>query len=128
MSVSEKSKNFSVELCVKHNSEPTFYALKELQEIGYAHEDSTILFNGVRVPAGYCTDFQQFIVTYSAIVSGDHSLVYDQIPLDFSELDAAKFLATCSKSMESQGREAFTQDEVRDFFEYRRSQKKSGQK
>ena len=62
------------------------------------------------------------------VVSGDHSLVYDQIPLDFSELDAAKFLATCSKSMESQGREAFTQDEVRDFFEYRRSQKNSGQK
>lgn len=128
MEISERNKNFSVELCVRKNSEPTFYALKELQEIGYAREDSTILFNGVRVPAGYCSDFQQFIVTYSAIVSGDHALIYDQIPLEFSELDAAKFLATCSKSMESQGREAFSQTEVRDFFEYRKSQKSFGQK
>lgn len=128
MLVSERNRNFSVELCVKKNSEPTFYALKELQEIGYAHEDSTIVFNGIRVPAGYCADFQQFIVTYSAIVSGDHALVYDQIPLEFSELDAAKFLAVCSKSMESQGREPFSQSEVSDFFEYRRSQKSFRQK
>ncbi len=128
MAITERNKNFSVELRVKGNSEPTFYALKELQEIGYAYEDSTIVLNGVRVPAGYCNDFQQFIVTYGAIVSGNHALVYDQIPSDMSEIDVAKFLVVCSKSMEDQGRDAFTQSEVRDFLEYRRFQKSSGQK
>lgn len=124
------NKNFSVELRVKvgGDSEPTFVALKELQSLGYANEDSTILLKNVRVPAGYCSDFQHFIVTYGAIVSGDHALTFDQIPSDFSELKTVKFLAVCSTSMESQGRVGFTQDEVKNFLEYRKSQKSLGQK
>ena len=44
--------------------------------------DSTIVYKRVRVPAGYCTDFHNFIITYGAIISGDHASIYEQVPED----------------------------------------------
>ena len=62
MEKSNKTSNFSVELTVKNNDVvETFDSLKELQEMGYAGVDSTIVYKKVRVPAGYCTDFHNFI-------------------------------------------------------------------
>lgn len=123
----KKHKDFSVELYVKNGGDAglTFEKLKELQELEYAYSDSTIVLNGVRVPAGYCEDFHHFITTYGAIIVGDHALIYDQILDEFSDSDAVKFLAICSNSMKSQGRTPFTKVEVKDFLEYRSFKKQN---
>lgn len=121
-------KNFCVQLVVKDDVVATFEALTKLKELGYAGNDSKIVFNGVLVPAGYCVDFQNFIVTYGAIVSGDQASIFEQVPESLSRRDAIKFLAQCSNSMEKQGREPIERDDVANFLEYRASQKSSGQK
>ena len=59
----EKNKKFSLELTVKNDEVvETFDSLKQLQEMGYAGVDSTIVYKRSRVPAGYCTDFHNFII------------------------------------------------------------------
>ena len=126
--MSSNKENFSLHLKVKEDSVKTFEALKELQQLGYAGTDSTITFNGVCVPAGYCVDFQNFIVTYGAIISGDHASVYEQVPEELGRTDAIRFLALCSNSMAKQGRSPIEKEDVANFLEYRASQKSGGQK
>lgn len=125
---SQKNENFSVQLNVNSHADDdarasveTFEALKELQKIGFADSYSTIVFNGIHVPAGCCVDYQHFIVTYGAIQSGDHALVYDQVLEDFDTVLAVHFIAVCSQSMKRIGRVPFDKDEVKDFLRYRAS-------
>lgn len=126
MENTDYTKNFSVELVVKEDPGETYTALDELKKLGYADNDSTIVFKNVRVPAGYCENFRDFMVTYGAIVTGDHALLFDQVGEDFTVRDAVHFLGVCSNSMKRCGREGFTNNEVRSFLEYRKSQNTSG--
>lgn len=120
--------NYSVQLIVKDNAVVTFNTLKELQALGYAREDSTIVYKKVRVPAGFCTDFQNFIMTYGSIISGDHAGVFGQVPEELSDNDAVRFLGVCTLSLERCGRPGLSKDDVVNYLQYRNSQKKSGHK
>ena len=117
--------NYSVQLIVRDDVVVTFNALKDLQALGYARDDSTIIYKKVRVPAGYCTDFQNFIVTYSSIISGNHAGIFGQVPEQLSDSDVVRFLGVCSLSLEKCGRDGLTKDDVVNYIQYRRSQKKS---
>ena len=129
MEKSNKTSNFSVELTVKNNDVvETFDSLKKLQEMGYAGVDSTIVYKNVRVPAGYCTDFHNFIITYGAIISGDHASVFEQVPEDLEKDDVLRFLVTCSQSLEKCDRLGLSRDDVVNFLDYRESQKNSESK
>lgn len=120
----EKNKCFSVELTVKNNEVvETFDTLKELQENGIAGVDSTIVYKRVRVPAGYCVDFHNFIVTYGAIISGDHASIFEQVPDSLGYDDTLRFLATCSLSLEKQERLGLAQEDVINFLELRKLKK-----
>ena len=119
-----RSENFSLELTVKNNAVvETFDSLKELQEMGFAGVDSTIVYKRVRVPAGYCADFHNFIITYGAIISGDHATVFEQVPEELDYDNTLKFLATCSISLEKCDRVGLSQDDVINFLEYRNLKK-----
>lgn len=123
----EKNKKFSLELTVKNDEVvETFDSLKELQEMGYAGVDSTIVYKRVRVPAGYCTDFHNFIITYSAIISGDHASIYEQVPEDLDYDNTLRFLATCTMSLEKCEREGLSKDDVMNFLAMRGLTKKEG--
>ena len=122
-----KNKKFSLELTVKNDEVvETFDSLKELQEMGYAGVDSTIVYKRVRVPAGYCTDFHNFIITYSAIISGDHASIYEQVPEDLDYDNTLRFLATCTMSLEKCEREGLSKDDVMNFLAMRGLTKKEG--
>ena len=121
----ENKKDYSIELTVEDSPVVTFDALQKLKELGYAGNDSTIVLKGVRVPAGYCPDFQSFIVTHGAIVSGDQALIFEQVPENLNRADIIKFLLTCSKSLEKCGRLGLMRSEVKKFLEYRASQIKN---
>ena len=109
----EKNKKFSLELTVKNDEVvETFDSLKQLQEMGYAGVDSTIVYKRVRVPAGYCTDFHNFIITYGAIISGDHASIYEQVPEDLDYDNTLRFLATCTMSLEKCEREGLSKEDV----------------
>ena len=121
----EKNKNFSLELTVKNNEVvETFDSLKQLQEMGYAGVDSTIVYKRVRVPAGYCTDFHNFIITYGAIISGDHASIYEQVPEDLDYDNTLRFLATCTMSLEKCEREGLSKEDVLNFLSMRGLTKK----
>lgn len=120
------SSSFSVQLIVKDNPAVTFKFLKGLQDLGCANEDSTIVLNNVCVPAGYCRSYSSFLSTYNAISTGDRGLVYDLVPDDVSNHDAIQFIAACSSSMSARGFDAFTADEVHNFFQYRASKNSTG--
>ena len=120
----DENMNYSLELVVKGDAIVTFDTLKKLQELGYAREDSTIVYKKVRVPAGFCTDFQNFIVTYGSIVSGDHAGVFGQVPDGLNNNDAVRFLGVCSLSLEKCGRSGLSKDDVVNYLQYRDSQKK----
>lgn len=122
------SSNFSVQLIVKNNPVVTFKFLKGLQDLGYANNDSTIVANRIRVPAGYCTDYSHFLATYNAIRTGDRATVYDLVPKDLDDSAVVRFIGICSSSMRVMGFESFTNDEVRNFLQYRASQQSRGQK
>lgn len=130
MSTNEQGKNYVLNLAVKPEGDPvaTFNDLKELQKLGYAHNGSSIIYKGVCVPAGYCVDYRNFIVTHSAIVSGDQALIYEQVPTDLERDDIVQFLLVCARSLKKQGRVPLTKEDVMTFIEYRESQKKEGQK
>ena len=121
----EKNKKFSLELTVKNNEVvETFDSLKQLQEMVYAGVDSTIVYKRVRVPAGYCTDFHNFIITYGAIISGDHASIYEQVPEDLDYDNTLRFLATCTMSLEKCEREGLSKDDVLNFLSMRGLTKK----
>lgn len=123
------SSTFSVQLNVKDNPVTTFKFLKGLQDLGYANKDSMIVVNRVRVPAGYCSDYIHFLTIYNAIQTGDRATVYDLVPDDLDVSDVVHFIGICSSSMKSIGFESFTNDEVRNFLQYRQaSQQNRGQK
>ena len=123
----EKNKKFSLELTVKNDEVvETFDSLKELQEMGYAGVDSTIVYKRVRVPAGYCKDFHNFIITYGAIISGDHASVFEQVPEELDYDNTLRFLVTCTKSLESCEREGLSKDDVINFLAMRGLTKKEG--
>ena len=112
----EKNKKFSLELTVKNDGVvETFDSLKQLQEMGYAGVDSTIVYKRVRVPAGYCTDFHNFIITYGAIISGDHASIYEQVPEYLDYDNTLRFLATCTMSLEKCEREGLSKEDVLNF-------------
>ena len=116
----EKNKKFSLELTVKNNEVvETFDSLKQLQEMGYAGVDSTIVYKRVRVPAGYCTDFHNFIITYGAIISGDHASIYEQVPEDLDYDNTLRFLAICTMSLEKCEREGLSKEDVLNFLSMR---------
>ena len=122
-----KNKKFSLELTVKNDEVvETFDSLKELQEMGYAGVDSTIVYKRVRVPAGYCSDFHNFIITYGAIISGDHASIYEQVPEDLDYHNTHRFLATCTMSLEKCEREGLSKDDVMNFLAMRGLTKKEG--
>lgn len=123
MSINNINKNFTMELTVKDDPVVTFDTLKELQNMGYAKEDSTIVYKRVRVPAGYCTDFHNFIITYGAIISGDHASVFEQVPEELERDNILRFLATCSLSLEKCERPGLSQDDVINFLELRKQKK-----
>lgn len=119
------NKCFAMELTVKDNEVvETFDALKELQGAGYAGVDSTIVYKRVRVPAGYCEDFHNFMVTYGAIISGAHASVFEQVPDSLEYDDVIRFLATRSLSLEKCDKEGLSQDDVINFLELRKLKKK----
>ena len=121
----EKNKKFSLELTVKNNEVvETFDSLKQLQEMGYAGVDSTIVYKRVRIPAGYCTDFHNFIITYGAIISGDHASIYEQVPEDLDYDNTLRFLATCTMSLEKCEREGLSKEDVLNFLSMRGLTKK----
>lgn len=121
----EKNKKFSLELTVKNDEVvETFDSLKQLQEMGYAGVDSTIVYKRVRVPAGYCTDFHNFIITYGAIISGDHASIYEQVPEDLDYDNTLRFLAICTMSLEKYEREGLSKDDVLNFLSMRGLTKK----
>lgn len=121
----EKNKKFSLELTVKNNEVvETFDSLKQLQEMGYAGVDSTIVYKRVRVPAGYCTDFHNFIITYGAIISGDHASIYEQVPEDLDYDNTLRFLAICTMSLEKCEREGLSKEDVLNFLSMRGLTKK----
>ena len=123
----EKNKKFSLELTVKNDEVvETFDSLKQLQEMGYAGVDSTIVYKRVRVPAGYCTDFHNFIITYGAIISGDHASIYGQVPEDLDYDNTLRFLATCTMSLEKCEREGLSKEDVLNFLAMRGLTKKEG--
>lgn len=116
----EKNKKFSLELTVKNDEVvETFDSLKQLQEMGYAGVDSTIVYKRVRVPAGYCTDFHNFIITYGAIISGDHASIYEQVPEDLDYDNTLRFLAICTMSLEKCEREGLSKEDVLNFLSMR---------
>ena len=122
-----KNKKFSLELTVKNDEVvETFDSLKELQEMGYAGVDSTIVYKRVRVPAGYCSDFHNFIITYGAFISGDHASIYEQVPEDLDYDYTLRFLATCTMSLEKCEREGLSKDDVMNFLAMRGLTKKEG--
>lgn len=121
----EKNKKFSLELTVKNDEVvETFDSLKQLQEMGYAGVDSTIVYKRVRVPAGYCTDFHNFIITYGAIISGDHASIYEQVPEDLDYDNTLRFLAICTMSLEKCEREGLSKEDVLNFLSMRGLTKK----
>ena len=123
----EKNKKFSLELTVKNDEVvETFDSLKELQEMGYAGVDSTIVYKRVRVPAGYCADFHNFIITYGAIISGDHASVFEMVPEGLDYDNTLKFLVTCSMSLEKCDRDGLSRDDVVNFLAMRGLSKKEG--
>ena len=117
--------NYTVQLIVKDDAVITFNTLKDLQALGYAREDSTIIYKKVCIPAGFCTDFQNFIMTYGSIISGDHAGVFGQVPEYLSDNDAVRFLGVCSLSLEKCGRAGLSKDDVINYLQFRKSQKKS---
>lgn len=120
----EKNKCFSVELTVKNDEVvETFDSLKELQEAGIAGVDSTIVYKRVRVPAGYCVDFHNFMVTYGAIISGDHASIFEQVPESLGYDDILRFLVICSLSLEKQERLGLAKEDVVNFLELRKMKK-----
>lgn len=123
----EKNKKFSLELTVKNDEVvETFDSLKQLQEMGYAGVDSTIVYKRVRVPAGYCIDFHNFIITYGAIISGDHASIYEQVPEDLDYDNTLRFLAICTMSLEKCEREGLSKEDVLNFLSMRGLTKKEG--
>ena len=123
----EKNKKFSLELTVKNDEVvETYDSLKELQDLGYAGEDSTIVYKRVRVPAGYCVDFHNFIITYGAIISGDHASIYEQVPENLDYDNTLRFLAICTRSLEKCEREGLSRDDVMNFLAMRGLVKEEG--
>lgn len=67
--------------------------------MGLVDRNSNIVFNGIRVPAGYCDDICSFFTVYEAIASGDEDRVFASVPEDLSAKEIYNFVGTCSKSI-----------------------------
>lgn len=97
-------KNYHVDFCVDSGSvEDTFSELKKFQSLGLVGKNSNIVFNGIRVPAGYCDDFFSFFKVYLAITSLDEDNVFDSVPEGLSSDEIYGFVGTCSSSIVDKG-------------------------
>lgn len=106
-------KNYTVDFKVTHgNAEDVFETMKTYQKLGIlVDEQAGIVFNDVRVPAGYLTDFIEFIDIYTSIVHGNKGKITEVASTLDSE-SVSPFLNHCSTEMEKLELEAFSADEI----------------
>lgn len=96
----EKDRNYIVDFRTTHGEvEKVFNAMKEYQRMGIADRRSKIEFNGIRVPAGYLDDYEQFIGIYKGITYGKFSMIIDSLPCDLSEIELQNIFMICDDEM-----------------------------
>ena len=94
--MSNKSKNYIVDFRTTNNDvENVFNAMKACQQLGIADKKSKIEFNGVKVPAGYLDNFEQFIGAYEGIVNGTFDNIIDAMASGLDRFEATAFLYSC---------------------------------
>lgn len=107
--------SFAVELKCKKDSTVAFDALQEMKRLGLAGNDSTIVLNHVRVPAGLMNDFQQFMDVYTAILKNDTNCIFEQVPEYLNAAESAMYLNSCSNAMKDCGYIGLADDEIDNF-------------
>lgn len=96
----EQNRNYIVDFRTTHGDvEKVFNAMKEYQKMGIADRRSKIEFNGIRVPAGYLDDYEQFIGVYNGIIYGKTSMIIDSLPYDLSEIELQNIFMVCDDEM-----------------------------
>lgn len=97
-----KEKIAAIDFCVHDDAtlENGFDVMKQYRDLGFADEDSNILYKGVSIPAGYCEDYNQVLNIYNGICSGSAVKIVNSLPTSFGLNAVCKVLAHCVQEVE----------------------------